>query len=173
VRPMVRPSRSGMQAGRPSCASRLASSSSSHMVRHDCGAVQGLPKRFPQKDPPHAQFVLLRTVLPRFHGKVTYVSDPLGAELAAGQLMGGRPVVPLAGCAVCTHNSQRFRSSDQKTCYERKEVDRRRCGAVVGGRGGAEEVGCTVSAGGGAPGPLDVTLVMRMGSHEVLSISHH
>ena len=42
-----------------------------------------------------------------------------------------------------------------------------------GGRIGAEEVGCIVPAGGEAPGPLDVALVMRIGSHEVLSISHH
>ena len=50
------------------------------------------------------------TLLPRFHSKRDHRSGALGAELAAERLMGGWPVVLLAGCEVSTHNSQPLRS---------------------------------------------------------------
>ena len=49
-----------------------------------------------------------------FHSKRTYLSDPLGAELAGERFTGACIGMPLAGCEVCTHNSQPFRSYDQK-----------------------------------------------------------
>ena len=59
-----------------------------------------------------------RPVLPRsnlysvcthpFHDKSTYLSDHLGLDLANELHMGCYPMLPLAPCAVGTHNSKRL-----------------------------------------------------------------